>query len=73
MEQTVMELKYFKPKSITWWGSVVPLACGLFIAFEPTHGLSGLAASLDAATGGIGPYALINLGLVGVGLRGAVK
>ena len=63
--------KYFKPKSLTWWASFAPLATGLFIAFEPVHGLLDVAESLRAATGLDAPV-LINMGLAGIGLRGAI-
>ena len=64
--------KYFKPKSLTWWASVVPLALGLFMAFEPVHGMADLVQAARNATGMTAP-ALINLGLAGIGLRGAIK
>jgi len=63
--------KYVKLKSLTWWASVVPLFCGLFIAFEPVHGLVEVAAGIRNATGLSAP-ALINAGLAGIGLRGAI-
>jgi len=65
-------MKYFKPASLTWWASLSPLICGLFMAFTPLHGLTGLAASLEAATGLSAPV-LINMGLAGIGLLGAIK
>jgi len=64
--------KYFQPKSLTWLSSVVPLLAGLFIAFEPVHGLSEFASSIKNATGMSAPV-LINIGLAGIGLRGAIK
>lgn len=64
--------KYVKPKSLTWWSAVVPLACGVFVATEPLHGLSAAVASVKNATGMSAPV-LINIGLAGIGLRGAVK
>ena len=63
--------KYFKPKSLTWWASVTPLVCGVFMATEPLHGLAEVVASLKNATGLTAPV-LINMGLAGIGLRGAV-
>ena len=65
-------MKYFKPFSLTWWASVAPLLAGLFMATEAIHGQSALVASIYAATGMSAPV-LINLGLAGIGLRGAVK
>lgn len=64
--------RYFKPRSLTWWASVTPLACGLFMAFEPVHGLVDLAESIRLATGLTAPV-LINMGLAGIGLRGAMR
>ena len=65
--------KYFKPLSLTWLASALPLGAGVFIAFEPVHHLSDWSRSLSTAFGGTSPYLLINAGLVGIGLRGAVK
>lgn len=64
--------KYFKPESLTWWASMVPLCLGVFIASEPMHGFAAVAMSAKNATGMTAPM-LINAGLIGIGLRGAVK
>jgi DMSO/TMAO reductase YedYZ heme-binding membrane subunit len=64
--------KYIRPTSLTWWSAVVPLLCGLFMAFEPVHGMSDLAEAIQNATGMSAPV-LINVGLAGIGLRGAIK
>lgn len=64
--------KYFKPRSVTWWASVTPVALGVFIALEPVHGAASWVLAVHNMTGGAEPYALINAGLVGIGLRGAV-
>ena len=64
--------KYIRPTSLTWWSAVVPLLCGLFMAFEPVHGMSDLAEAIKNATGMSAPV-LINIGLAGIGLRGAIK
>lgn len=66
------EYKYLKVKSLTWWASVVPLALGLFMAFEPVHGMTDLVQAARNATGMTAPV-LINMGLAGIGLRGAIK
>ena len=63
--------RYFKPKSLTWWASVTPLVCGVFMAAEPLHGMTEVVASLKNGTGLTAPV-LINMGLAGIGLRGAV-
>jgi len=64
--------KYWRPRSVTFWSSAVPLSLGLFVAFTPVHGLTEWTYSIDAVTGNIGPYGLINAGLVGIGLRAAL-
>lgn len=63
--------KYFKPKSLTWLASIVPLFLGLFMAGEPIHGLSDLVDVAYNATGMKAPV-LINAGLLGIGVRGAL-
>ncbi|MEM0949573.1 MAG: hypothetical protein AAGK37_19395 [Pseudomonadota bacterium] len=63
--------KYWKPYAVTWWAAITPLLVGLTIAFEPLHGFTGLADSFSAAAGNTPPAVLINLGLFGIGLRGA--
>lgn len=68
-----MESKYFKPKSLTWWASLAPLLAGLFVAAEPVHGLAAWVELIDNATGGASPAVLINAGVAGIGLRGALK
>ena len=65
--------KYLKPYSLTWISSVVPLIAGVFVATEPLHGLAAWVQSVNAMTGDMHPAVLINLGLVGIGLRGAVE
>lgn len=65
-------MKYFKPKSVTWWASFVPLLAGAFMATEPIHGLGALVASIEAATNMTAPV-LINIGMAGIGLRGAIE
>ena len=67
-----MESKYFKPRSVTWWSAVVPLVCGLFMAAEPLHHMADWVEALHNATGQPAPV-LIQLGLFGIGIRGAVK
>ncbi|MCG7628977.1 hypothetical protein MHM88_14290 [Epibacterium sp. MM17-32] len=72
MTLTLTEKKYFKPKSLTWLASLVPLGCGVFLAAEPLHNLTTWVEAVTTATGGMSPFALINAGLIGIGLRGAV-
>ncbi len=68
----MMDRKYLKPKSLTWWAAFVPLLLGLVAALEPAHGSASVIAVIDNMTGGASPYVLINAGLAGIGLRGAV-
>jgi hypothetical protein len=65
--------KYFKPKSLTWWSAAFPLVLGLVVASEPLHQWVALVQTIDAVTGGVAPAMLINAGLVGIGVRGAIK
>lgn len=66
-----MSRKYFKPTSLTWWASFVPLCAGLFIVTEPLHGMSVWVGILSEMTQ-LPPSVLINAGLMGIGIRGAV-
>lgn len=65
--------KYVKPTSLTWLASAVPLLAGLFLAFEPVHHLADWSKAVSLTFGATSPYLLINAGLVGIGLRGAVR
>lgn len=65
--------KYFKPKSLTWWASFVPVLVGVFIAAVDLHGLVVVVGFLNTITGDIKPAVLINMGLVGIGARGAME
>ena len=64
--------KYFKPQSLTWWASFVPLLLGVFMAMGPVHGAYDWIAVIRDMTGGMTSYALINVGIAGIGLRGAL-
>tara|TARA_R110000772_G_scaffold31234_3_gene77195 strand:- start:750 stop:950 length:201 start_codon:yes stop_codon:yes gene_type:complete len=66
-------MKYWKPKSLTWWGGVVPLVAGLIIATEPLHGWLDLVSTINNMTGRIPAAVLINTGAVAIGFRGALK
>ncbi|WP_372675357.1 hypothetical protein [Aquicoccus sp.] len=68
-----LEGKYFKPKSLTWWASVTPLAGGLFMAFDPVHGLVEMSQVVRNISGGASAAVLINIGLAGIGIRGALR
>lgn len=64
--------KYFKPSSLTWWASLVPLVAGVVVGSEPVHGLGSVVATINNMTGDMSAAVLINLGLAGIGLRGAL-
>lgn len=68
------ESKYFQPSSVAWWASVVPIIAGTIKALGTVHpSLHGLVAVIDAFTGEpLSPSILINFGLIGLGLRGAI-
>lgn len=65
-------MKYLKPRSLTWWSSLAPVVAGLIVASEPLHGGVALVQTIDGITGGISPAIMINAGLAGIGLRGAM-
>lgn len=63
--------RYIKLNSVTWWASFAPLCAGVFMATEPIHGLTGVVVSIKNGTGMTAPV-LINMGIAGIGLRGAI-
>jgi len=65
-------MRYVKLTSVSWWGSMVPICLGVFQAALPLHGLDVEAQVIRSMTGGASPYILINAGLVGIGMRGAL-
>ena len=65
--------KYIKPLSLTWLASALPFLAGIFIAFEPVHHLTDWSKAVSLTFGSTSPYILINAGLVGIGLRGAIR
>lgn len=65
-------MKYLKPRSLTWWASVAPAVAGLIVASEPLHGFSAIVQTINSVTGHTPPALLINAGLAGIGLRGAL-
>jgi len=62
--------KYWKPTSVSWWASFVPLVIGIIIASEPVHGWAEVVEALNRMCGNIPAYVLINGGLAGIGFRG---
>ena len=66
--------RYFKPYSLTWWASAAPLFGGVTIALAAAFpGLQPVAAVIDAMSGDMPAPVLINMGLIGIGLRGAMQ
>ena len=66
--------KYVKPKSLTWWASVFPLFAGLALAVASVvPGFESLAGVIQGMFPELSAVALINMVLIGIGLRGAVK
>jgi hypothetical protein len=69
-----MKSKYVKPASLTWWASVAPLIAGAVLAVSAAFpALAPVAAIINAASGDLPAPVLINMGLIGIGLRGAVE
>lgn len=68
-----MNNKYVKTSSLTWWACFVPILAGIFLATEHLHQLHDWVLVVNQMTGGITPAVLINSGLVGIGVRGAIK
>lgn len=67
-------MRYFKPKSLTFWCAVTPFFAGLIVALASVvPELEKAATVINIASGGLTPPVLINLGLAGIGLRGAIK
>lgn len=65
--------RYFKPASLTWWASATPIFGGILKALGAAFpGLQPLVAVIDEMSGGMPAPVLINMGLVGIGLRGAM-
>ena len=63
-------MKYFKPNSMTWWAAFIPLVFGLTLsAAEVMPVLNSVVAVINAMTGGVEPFTLIEIGLGGIGLR----
>lgn len=64
--------KYLKLRSLTWWASFTPIALGVFVATEPLHGMTTAIEVIGNMTDHASPYFLINAGLAGIGIRGAL-
>lgn len=66
-------MRYFKPKSLSWWAGFAPLSAGLTVATLPMHGQTEVVDVVNNITGNLSAAALINTGAAVIGLRGAVK
>jgi hypothetical protein len=68
-------IKYFKPGSLTWWAAFFPLVCGLTMSLsEAMAGLEPIATVMRSMYGPeMSPSMLINVGLAGIGIRGAIQ
>lgn len=68
-----MSARYLKPYSLTWWASAAPLFAGLVKSVAASvPDLAPVVAVIDAASGDMPAPILINMGLIGIGLRGAM-
>ena len=69
-----MEAKYFKPTSMAWWASFAALAAGVFLAIaDVVPSLASVASVVRQIAGENATAAsLIQLGMLGIGLRGAM-
>jgi hypothetical protein len=66
--------RYFKPRSLTWWASATPLFGGIILALSAAiPAMAPVALVINAASGDLPAPVLINMGLIGIGLRGAVE
>lgn len=65
--------KYFRPKSVTWWVSILPLLAGILLAFAQAFAWAPVIALIATFAPGATPSVLVYAGLMGIGLRGAIK
>lgn len=73
-----MASKYIQPKSLAWWASFIPLVGGVVLALSnafPENDILTRGAMIVQELAGQGRTAadLIQLGLLGIGLRGAIS
>lgn len=65
--------KYLQTKSLTWWVSFIPLIAGAFLYLsKAVPGLDDLVAAINVIYPNADAGVLINLGLAGIGIRGAI-
>ena len=67
--------RYFKPKSLTWWCAFIPATSGALqlVSVDIPYISEYARPIINALYNDIPPSALFNLGLAGIGLRGAIK
>ena len=68
-------MKYIKPNSLAWWASLAPLLAGLVIAGADVLPILAPAAAFAHNVFGFDKTAaqLVQLGLLGIGIRGAIS
>jgi len=64
-------MKYVKPKSLTWWAAFIPLSTGVFVGTADVHGMVVWVDVVNNMTD-LTAASMIDIGLIGIGLRGAV-
>ena len=64
-------MRYFNPKSLTWWSGIASISIGVAMMLWPHDQLSQIGTVLSVLSGGsdASPAGLILLGLVSIGLR----
>lgn len=65
-------MKYFQPKSLTWWAGILSISVGVAtIVFPESYQLGEIGTLLSALSGGAdnSPASLIALGLGLIGIR----
>lgn len=65
--------KYIQLKSLTWWASLIPLLAGAFLYLSGViPGLDDLVAAVNVIYPNADAGLLLNMGLAGIGIRGAL-
>ncbi len=66
-------MRYFLPKSLTWWAGAGLVLTGLVRGLGAAFDLGPVGAVIDAWSGALPPSVLILQGAGLIGLRGAMK
>lgn len=65
--------KYLQTKSLTWWVSFIPLIAGAILYLSAVFpGMQGVIDAIHVIYPNADAGVLINLGLAGIGIRGAI-